>query len=130
MSYAAWAGAAASSASAMRARVEIRIARPYGRRDGSLLPGRKGPVSASLPDADLRACLGGRRQPQEGTEHVHAGAPGDHRLRSHLGAGHDVEPALVLVAREVADQLPVDRHSDRVRVVRVVGLPNEERDLL
>ena len=81
-------------------------------------------------DADLRARFGRSRQPQEDAEPGRAAAPGDHRLGAYAVSGDHVEPALVVVARQVADELAIDVNRYRVRVVRVVRLANELRDFL
>src|SRR4051812_46266349 len=87
-------------------------------------------TAAAQADPDLRASLRRRRQAQEDAESGRPATAGDHRLAANFTSREHVTPPSVLFTRQVPDEPPFDVDSDRVRIVRILGLGDEDSDLL
>src|SRR3954470_3111986 len=87
-------------------------------------------TAAAQANPDLSASLGRSRQAQEDAESSRPAAAGDHGLAANFTSGEHVTPPTVLFPRQVPDESPVDVDCDGVRIVRIVRLGDEDRDLL
>src|SRR4051812_16012107 len=87
-------------------------------------------TAAAQANPDLSAGLSRRRQAQEDAESSRPAAARDHRLAANLTSREHVTPTTVLFTRQVPDDPPVDVDCDRVRIVRIVRLGDEDSDLL